>query len=113
LTGYSVGAANNQAYGGGMFAAPQAVLDDGLFDVVWCEQTGKLRFLTQVLPRVFKGTQVELPEVGMERAREVRIEADRPFTVYADGDPIGELPLTARIGERRVRIIAPHARAAG
>ena len=113
LTGYSVGACNNQAYGGGMFAAPHALLDDGLFDVVWCEQTGKLRFLTRVLPRVFKGTQVELPEVGMERAAEVRIEADRPFVVYADGDPIGEVPLTVRMSDRRVRIIAPDGRAAG
>ena len=29
-------------------------------------------------------------------AREVRVAADRPFTVYADGDPIGELPVTVR-----------------
>ncbi len=107
LTGYSVGAANNRAYGGGMFAAPHALLDDGRFDVVWCEHMGKLRFFTQVLPRLFKGTQVELPEVGMERATEVRIEADRPFTVYADGDPIAELPVTVRVGERQVRIVAP------
>ena len=31
------------------------------------------------------------------RVAEVRIEADRPFTVYADGDPIADLPATVRV----------------
>jgi len=109
VIGYSVGAANSRAYGGGMYAAPKALLDDRLLDVPWCEDMSKVRFLTQVLPRLFKGTQTELPEVGMERAAGVRIEADRPFAVYADGDRIGEVPVTVRIGERQVRIIAPAA----
>ena len=34
LTGYSVAVANSKAYGGGMYVAPQAELDDGLLDVV-------------------------------------------------------------------------------
>ena len=55
-------AANSKAYGGGMFIAPEAVLDDGLLDVVWTEQVGKLRFLSQ-LPKVFKGEHTQNPEV--------------------------------------------------
>ena len=38
------------------------------------------------LPKVFKGTHVDNAEVSVARAAEVRIEADRPFAVYADGD---------------------------
>ena len=45
---------------------------------------------------MFKGTHVDLPDVHVMRAREVRIGADRPFTLYADGDPIGDLPVTVR-----------------
>src|SRR3954469_10826606 len=55
--GYSVGVCNNKAYGGGMYAAPDAELDDGLFDVVWCEELSKMRFMFSVIPRSFKGTQ--------------------------------------------------------
>ncbi|MDX6659487.1 MAG: hypothetical protein QOJ55_309, partial [Solirubrobacteraceae bacterium] len=33
--------------------------------------------------------------------------ADRPFTVYADGDPIGELPATLRVRPRAVRVLVP------
>ena len=34
FTGWSVGAANSKAYGGGMYVAPDAELDDGALDVV-------------------------------------------------------------------------------
>ena len=34
FSGYSVAVANSQAYGGGMFIAPDAELDDGLLDVI-------------------------------------------------------------------------------
>ena len=34
LSGYSVSVANNSAFGGGMYIAPDAELDDGEFDIV-------------------------------------------------------------------------------
>jgi YegS/Rv2252/BmrU family lipid kinase len=106
LVGYSVAAANSKAYGGGMYAAPDAELDDGLLDVVTVADVPKRRFLAQ-LPKVFKGTHVHNPEVEVARAAELRLAADRPFTVYADGDPIGELPVTIRALPHAVRVIAP------
>ena len=39
--GYSVAAANSKAYGGGMFVAPNAELDDGKLDVVWVSDIGQ------------------------------------------------------------------------
>jgi YegS/Rv2252/BmrU family lipid kinase len=107
FTGWSVGAANSKAYGGGMYAAPSAELDDGALDVVLVRRTSKPRFVAQVLPRVFKGTHVELPYVEVLRGAEVRIAADRPFTVYADGDPIAELPVTMTIAPRAVEVLVP------
>jgi YegS/Rv2252/BmrU family lipid kinase len=83
FTGYSVGAANSKAYGGGMFAAPGALLDDGLLEVMIVEHMSRRRFLLSLLPKVFKGTHVEMPEVHVFRAKEVEISADRPFTMYA------------------------------
>src|SRR3954454_12462459 len=85
FTGWAVAAANSKAYGGGMFLAPDAELDDGELDVVCTAQTSKLHCLIN-LPKVFKGTHVDNPEVSVMRASEVEITADRPFAVYADGD---------------------------
>jgi YegS/Rv2252/BmrU family lipid kinase len=107
VTGYSVGAANSKAYGGGMYAAPAAELDDGLLDIVTCADMPKRRFLTSMLPKVFKGTHVEEPQVTVLRATQATVAADRPFTMYADGDPIAELPVTVRAVPAAVRVIVP------
>jgi YegS/Rv2252/BmrU family lipid kinase len=107
VTGYSVGACNSKAYGGGMYAAPDAELDDGLLDIVTCAEMPKRRFLTSMLPKVFKGTHVNLPEVTVLRAAQATVAADRPFTMYADGDPIAELPVTVRALPGAVRVVVP------
>jgi len=107
FAGYSVGACNNKAYGGGMYAAPDAELDDGLFDVVFCEDMPKRRFLTVLLPRIFKGTYIEMPEVHVVRTRRVRIDADRPFVVYADGDPIAHTPAALEILPHALTVLCP------
>jgi len=106
VRGWSVAAANSKAYGGGMFVAPDAELDDGLLDLVLSSESSKLKFL-RVLPKVFKGEHVHESNVSVFRAESVRISADRPFTVYADGDPIGELPVTIRAVPRALKVLCP------
>jgi YegS/Rv2252/BmrU family lipid kinase len=104
---YTVGAANSKTYGGGMRAAPDALLDDGLLEIVILESISKLGFLTKILPKVFSGKHVQEPSVHVFRAAEVAISADRPFTVYADGDPLGELPLRIRALPGAVTMLVP------
>jgi YegS/Rv2252/BmrU family lipid kinase len=106
MLGYNVVVANSRAYGGGMYIAPDASLEDGLLDVLTIAEMSKLRFL-RLLPTVFTGRHVRRPEVTVRRGREVRVSADRPFTMYADGDPIAELPVTVRALARAVRVIVP------
>ena len=106
FTGYSVAAANSKAFGGGMFIAPDAELDDGRLDVVWVSEVAKLRYLAN-LPKVFKGRHVDSEEVTVLRAAEVTVTADRPFAVYADGDHLADLPATIRVLPRALTVIAP------
>ncbi len=106
VTGYTVAAANSKAYGGGMLMAPDASLHDGLLDVVIVSDTPKHRFL-RLLPTVFKGEHVRLNNVEVLRSATARISASRPFTMYADGDPIAELPVTVRTLPGAIRVIVP------
>ncbi len=106
IRGYTIAVANSNAYGGGMLLAPEASLQDGLLDVVMVEDAPKSRFL-RLLPTVFKGEHVRQPNVHVERAAQIEVRADRPFTMYADGDPIGELPLTVRALPAAVRVLVP------
>jgi YegS/Rv2252/BmrU family lipid kinase len=107
FSGWGVAMANSKAYGGGMLVAPDAELDDGALDVVRLETTSKARFLGSVLPKVFKGEHVNEPSVHVQRGPVVRVEANRPFVVYADGDPVGELPMTFRALPGAVQILLP------
>lgn len=106
VVGCTVAAANSKAYGGGMFLAPDASLTDGMFDVVFVEDAPKLKLL-RLLPLVFTGRHVTSPNVKVERARELEIAADRPFALYADGDPIAALPTTIRALPQAVRVLVP------
>jgi YegS/Rv2252/BmrU family lipid kinase len=107
FSGWGVAMANSKAYGGGMLVAPDAELDDGALDVVRLETTSKARFLRSVLPKVFKGEHVNEPSVHVQRGPVVRVEANRPFMVYADGDPVGELPMTFRALPGAVQVLLP------
>lgn len=106
VRGYSVAVGNSKAYGGGMFLIPHAEIDDGRLDVFTSAEASKLTFLKGV-PKVFKGTHVDTPSVRFLSGEIVHVDADRPFTVYADGDPIGELPITVRVTPRCLRVLVP------
>lgn len=104
--GYTAAVANSKAYGGGMYLVPHAELDDGLLDVMLIDDQSKLHFLRS-LPKVFKGAHVTDPHVHFFRGERVEVRADRPFTVYADGDPLAELPATITVARRALRVVVP------
>jgi YegS/Rv2252/BmrU family lipid kinase len=104
--GFSVAACNSGVYGGGMHIAPDADVADGLLDVVSYGDIPKWRFL-RGLARVFRGTHLPDPGVRLVQARELRVDAGRPFRIYADGDPIGRTPATIRAVPRGLRVLAP------
>lgn len=105
--GFTVGAANSKCYGGGMRAAPGAMLDDGLLEVVVLESVSKKAFLTRIMPKVFSGRHVLESTVSTFAAAAARISADRPFAMYADGDPIGQLPVTVRALPGAITMLLP------
>ncbi len=104
--GWSVICANTSVYGGGMFIAPQARTDDGLLDLVLVRKTSRLRFLAS-FGKVFKGEHVRERHVSIRQAHEIRVSASRPFSVFADGDPIADLPVVVRVLPAAVRVLLP------
>jgi YegS/Rv2252/BmrU family lipid kinase len=107
VSGFSAGVCNSRAYGGGMFVAPQAELDDGLLDVVACGEIPRLRFLFGLMPKIFKGNHLSEPYVHVWRGTSIELAADRDFTIYADGDPIGDVPARVEVDRRCLRVIVP------
>jgi diacylglycerol kinase (ATP) len=88
-----IAVSNGRSYGGGMLVCPQADVSDGYFDVMVLHPVSKLEFI-KVFPRVFKGTHITHPAVEIVRSKNVKITADA--VAYADGERIGQLPISAQ-----------------
>jgi diacylglycerol kinase (ATP) len=87
-----IAVANGRSYGAGMLVCPNANICDGLFDVMVLHPVSKLEFI-KVFPRVFAGTHVTHPAVEIVRSKNVTIESNA--IAYADGERIGQLPISA------------------
>jgi diacylglycerol kinase (ATP) len=92
----SVVVSNGAYFGGGMRIAPKADLKDRRLDVVTIGDVGKAELL-QVFPRVYKGTHITHPKVRMEKAERITIECDKRILLQADGELLGEGPVTFQI----------------
>jgi diacylglycerol kinase (ATP) len=103
--GYTVVVANSGFYGFGLHVAPDARVDDGLLDVVIIKHAPKPLFFA-VMKELEKGTHVRRAMVEVLRGREIRVEADRALPYGADGEPIGPLPVTARVLPGALRVLA-------
>jgi diacylglycerol kinase (ATP) len=87
-----IAVSNGRSYGGGMLVCPNANINDGLFDVMVLHPITKLEFM-KVFPRVFAGTHISHPAVEIVRSKTVSIESKA--VAYADGERIGQLPVSA------------------
>ncbi|MFD7067312.1 diacylglycerol kinase [Streptomyces sp. NPDC059913] len=96
---------NGTTYGGGMRICAEAVMDDGLFDVTVVGDCSRATLL-KVFPRVYKGTHLDHPKVTVHRVSSIELAA-AGVTAYADGEPLGALPLTATCVPGAVRVLAP------
>ncbi|MFF7857564.1 diacylglycerol kinase [Streptomyces sp. NPDC007904] len=100
-----VAVGNGPSYGGGMRICPGADLTDGLFDVTVVGDVGRGTLL-RLFPTVYRGTHVDHPDVTVVRAARVELAAEG-ITGYADGEPVGPLPLSARCVRGAVRVVGP------
>lgn len=83
--------ANARTYGGGMRIAPDARIDDGLFDLCILAEASIHEFLL-AFPRVFSGRHATHPRITMARAARINIETQPPVPLLIDGDVRGTTP---------------------
>ncbi len=99
----SVITANGRYFGGGMFIAPNASLDDGLFDLVILGDLTKPEVVANV-PRLYKGTHITHPKVKVYQAQEVQVTAQERMLIQADGELVGQAPATFRVIPRALKV---------
>ncbi len=103
---YICAVANGKYYGGGMMLAPNAVIDDGMFDICILEDLNKFEFL-YTFPTVFKGNHIKHPKVKIYHGKTVKIEGPGNLSIHADGEIFGKLPADFRILPKSLKVISP------
>lgn len=106
VSGWLVAVGNTTSYGGGMRICPNADPYDGLFDITILEDLAKPNFL-MTFPKVFSGKHIDHPRVRTYRGRKVRLEADRTFYCYADGEERAPLPVTLEVLPGALSLVLP------
>ena len=96
---------NGTTYGGGMRICADAVMDDGLLDVTVVGDCSRTTLL-KVFPKVYRGTHLGHPAVTVHRVSSISLAA-AGVTAYADGEPLGPLPLDVTCVPGAVRVLAP------
>ncbi len=99
-------AANARYCGHGMHVAPAARMDDGLLDLVTVEDLSLLRVLPK-LPKLYNGRILGDPAVRHRQVQQVRIAADPPVALQADGQLLGRTPATISLRPRALRVVVP------
>ena len=92
---HNVVVANCRFYGGGMQISPKSEPDDGALDVLVMAGPKSDAFTT--LPKVYRGTHLPHRNIAELRASRVRLDADPPFGIEADGELLGTTPATFEI----------------
>ena len=97
---------STKSYGGGFQIVPNAVYDDGLFDVCVIRPVSKFTVL-RLMATLFWGGHTNHPAVDIQQTRNMKIETDPPIMLYADGEPMCMTPATIEIIKHGLTILVP------
>lgn len=99
---------NSPRTGGLFYMAPNAKLDDGLFDVVYAPDIPK-RTIMAILPRLFKGSHIHHPAITYTRSARLVIESQPGTPIHADGEVLseGESHIEYQVLPGKITLLSP------
>jgi diacylglycerol kinase (ATP) len=97
---------NGRLYGGPFPFFKQALIDDGLFDVVVFKSLGYLEIIKYLQDVIFS-SEIRVPEVEYFQTRHLRVESEESVPVELDGELVGTCPVEFGLLERSLRVLVP------
>jgi len=94
-----------QYNGGGMKQAPDALPDDGLFDMTLIKPIGKFKIIRNII-KLFDGSFTRLPEVSTYRSSKIIIHSEPPMFMEADGESLGHTPFVFNILPQSLYVVS-------
>jgi YegS/Rv2252/BmrU family lipid kinase len=98
--------ANGRYQGGGMLIAPEAEVDDGLFDILVIGDITKRDFVLNV-GKIYRGTHLSHPKIELLKSATVSVAAEVPVPLELDGEQPGTTPARFEVLPRALRLRVP------
>jgi len=95
---------NTPFTGGGLLIAPEAKLDDGLFDVVTVGEIRKIDLMIN-LPKLYRGNHLKHPRFSLVRCKSLEVRSQEKLPTMFDGDAFGSTPLEIKMRKQALRVI--------
>ncbi len=108
LVAQQVIVANCQYFGSGMWAAPTAIPDDGLLDIVVVGDLGLLENL-RGMSEIRAGRHLEPghPKISHRRGRRVEVSSSSSVLIDVDGEQPGRLPALFEVQPGAIDVVVP------
>jgi diacylglycerol kinase family enzyme len=101
---------NGRLYGGPFPFFKQAVIDDGLLDVVLFKRLGFLEIIKYLHDVVFS-SDIRVPEIEYFQTRQLRVSSEQDVPVELDGELAGNCPVDFQMHEKALPVLSPPASA--
>jgi len=91
--------------GGGMMQLPNALPDDGLFDLTVIKKIGRFDVIRNI-KRLYDGSIVNHPKVETYQGKNIRISSPTDIFLETDGESLGHTPMEFEIIPKSIKIIS-------
>ncbi|MCF8002197.1 MAG: diacylglycerol kinase family lipid kinase [Halanaerobiales bacterium] len=91
-------------FGGGMHIAPEALIDDGFFDIVILGNLNKIETILN-LYKAYKGTHIYYPKIDYIKGKKIVLDSDQRVLIDIDGECAGLLPAEFSLREKDFPIL--------
>jgi diacylglycerol kinase family enzyme len=105
-TALQVTICNAPYYGLHFKVAPDALMDDGMLDIVIYRHFSKREYLQHAIS-ISQGRRDFQPKIRHKRVKSMRISSEHPLAIQADGRPHGETPAIVHVMPGALQIRVP------
>jgi YegS/Rv2252/BmrU family lipid kinase len=90
--------------GGGMLQVPNALPDDGLFDITIINKIRRINVLRNIF-KLYNGSILKHPRIFGYQGKSITVSSKPPLSLEADGESLGTSPFTFSIVPQSIRVI--------
>ncbi len=101
---FSINVGNGRYCGGGMRQTPEALPDDGMFDITVIKEIGRIEIIKS-LRLLYDGTVLSHPRIDGYRSTGLTVSSGSILQLEADGESLGHTPATFSIIPSAVNIV--------